>query len=447
MLRIASPDLDDNRSVYWDTATPAEPLPSLRGEITADLVVVGAGFTGLSTAYEVSARFPDRRVVVLEAKRVGNGASGRNGGQMLNWINGVEVKDAERARRVFAVTKLGIDTIVERIERHGLSARWSRDGALETYTHASRAEEAHARTEILAGWGIPNTYLSGAELDPLLRAQGVVGAVLDPTAGAVHGLDYLRGLLGVVQARGVEVYEGTPVLRIDEGATITIETPEGKVRAAAMVIATNGYTPRLGYFRSGLFPLHSHALATAPLPAEQWAEIGWGRFSGFTDDLDRIAYGALVPMGEGRLSLVFGGGSNAAYGYRYGNRTTFDVRPDAWKVVEATLRRYFPKTADVPIVSRWTGTLGITMSRQCTMGVRGEHRNVYYALGYSGHGVALANLAGKVLCDLYSDHHEPWRDLPFYCRRIGGIPPEPLRWVGYHVFTALTGRSPRKKEA
>jgi glycine/D-amino acid oxidase-like deaminating enzyme len=81
------------------------------------------------------------------------------------------------------------------------------------------------------------------------------------------------------------------------------------------------------------------------------------------------------------------------------------------------------------------------------MGVRGAHRNVFYALGYSGHGVVLANLAGRVLADLYSDHHEPWRDLPFYQAPLGGIPPEPFRWAGYQAFTALTGRSPRRTDA
>lgn len=99
------------------------------------------------------------------------------------------------------------------------------------------------------------------------------------------------------------------------------------------------------------------------------------------------------------------------------------------------------------IAQQWTGTLGITLSRVCSMGVTGEHKNVFYALGYSGHGVVLANMAGRVLCDLYADHHDPWLDMPFYQARLGGIPPEPLRWIGYNAFTKLTGRSPRRYEA
>jgi glycine/D-amino acid oxidase-like deaminating enzyme len=115
--------------------------------------------------------------------------------------------------------------------------------------------------------------------------------------------------------------------------------------------------------------------------------------------------------------------------------------------VRKVLTRYFPGAGELRIAQRWTGTLGVTLSRMCSMGVTGAHRNILYALGYSGHGVVLANLAGRVLTDLYSDHPEPWRDLPFYQARIGGIPPEPLRWLGYHAFTTLTGRSPRRTEA
>ncbi len=210
------------------------------------------------------------------------------------------------------------------------------------------------------------------------------------------------------------------------------------------MLATNGYTPALGYFRGGVIPLHSHCVATEPLPLERWRELGWGDVAAFSDDLDRIAYASLTEDGR----LLFGGGGNGAYSYYYGGRTAVPAPPERqWAFVRSVLDRYFPGAKDVRLAHRWTGTLGITMSRVCSMGVTGEHRNVYHALGYSGHGVVLANLAGRVLCDLYSDHHEPWRTMPFYQAPLWGIPPEPLRWIGYHAFTAVTGRSPRRTEA
>jgi glycine/D-amino acid oxidase-like deaminating enzyme len=382
--------------------------------------------------------------MILEARHLANGASGRNGGMMLNWVNGVDFHDPELTRRVYETTRDGIDGIVALIREHGLPVRYRRDGCLEVLTDARRAEAAHARVERLAGWGIPLRYLDGAALSRRLAVKGAAGAVLDETEGQLNGVDLLRALRPVLLAKGVAIHEDTPVLRVEEGRTITLTTPSGVVRAAAVVLATNGYTPRLGYFKAGVLPLHSHVLATEPLDAEARAALGWGEVSGFSDDNDRIAYGSMTPAGE----LVFGGGSNAAYAYLYGNRTSYPGSPGsagaAFDAIRRRLLGYLPGAERLRIAHRWTGTLGVTMSRVCSMGVRGEHRNVYYALGYSGHGVTLANLAGRVLCDIYAGDDARWRDLPFYMRPLGGIPPEPLRWIGYHAYTKLTGRSPRK---
>lgn len=437
-------EIDENRSYWAATAAPAEPLPALEGDRLADVVIVGAGFTGLSTAWHLQRRFPDKKVVVLEAGRVGNGASGRNGGLMLNWINGIHLEDPEGTRRVFAATRDGIDGIERLIQQEGLPVRYRRDGALEVYTQADRAEEAHARAEKLQSWGIPVRYLSGAELGTRLRMEGAVGAVLDPTAGQLHGLDLLRAMTPRLLARGVDIFERSPVVRIEEGAVHVVHTARGAVRAPTLVLATNGYTGALGYFKNEIFPLHSHMFATPPLSDEQRAAVGWGSVAGFSDDLDRIAYGSMPEDG----SLLFGGGSNASYAYLYGNKTVYPGTPDSasasFAAIRATFDRYFPRGAGLPLAHRWTGTLGVTFSRVCAMGVRGAHKNVLYALGYSGHGVTLANLAGRVLTDLYSGHADPWKDLPFYQRNLAYIPGEPLRWLGYQLVTRATGKSPRR---
>jgi len=434
-------DIDVAESVWTAGALPYEPLPPLDREITADVAIIGGGFTGVSTAYNLSRRFPERRVVLLEARQLANGASGRNGGMMLNWINGVGSDDPELTRRVYETTRAGIDGIVGVIQEHGLSVRHRRDGCLEVLTDARRAEAAHARVERLRSFGIDLTFLDRGALASRLGIEGAAGAVLDTSEGHVHGVDLVRGLRPVLLAQGVAVYESTPVLRVEEGRTITLTTPGGAVRAGAVVLATNAYTPRLGYFRDGLFALHSHVLATEPLPPEVRARIGWGGVTGFSDDLDRISYGCITAEG----AIVFGGGSNAAYDYRYGGGTHLADPPEAaFRAIQQRLARYFPGLSDVRIAQRWSGPLAITMSRVCSMGVMGEHRNVYYALGYSGHGITLGNLAGRVLTDIYAGEGERWRGLPFYQRPLRGVPPEPLRWIGYQVYTKLTGRSPRR---
>ena len=297
-------DLDENTSLWQATAAPREALPPLAGDITADVIIIGAGFTGISTGYHLARRYPDRHIVVLEARQVGNGASGRSGGMALNWINGVHADTPERARRVYGATKAGLDWIASVIAEHGLNVRFNRIGCLDTYTNNQRAEEAHESAEKLAAWGIPVQYLQGSALESRVRARGVVGAVNDPTTGQLHGLDLLRGLVPILQGYGVRICENSPVVAIEEGKTHVVRTPNGSVRAPTLVLATNAYTARLGYFTRGVFPLHSHVIATDPLPLERWRELGWGDTAGFCDDLDRIAYASMSADGR----LLIGGG-------------------------------------------------------------------------------------------------------------------------------------------
>jgi gamma-glutamylputrescine oxidase len=436
---------DENRSVSWVAASasvPYVPCPALSQDIDCDIGIIGGGFTGTSTAYHLARRFPEKRIVLCEARLLANGASGRNAGLVLNWVNGAETTDLRSARRIYDVTSAAIDALEKRIREHALDVPFRRDGCIEIVTAPARAEAAARDAERLQSAGIPVRFVSGAELAKLGRFEGAVGATVDPRGGQIDGVRLVRAMRPVLERLGVHLHEGTPVLGIEEGETIKLTTPNALVRAKAIVLATNAYTPQLGYFRSGIVPLHSHLIATEPLSPEAWEEIGWGRgLAGFSDDLDRLAYGSMTARGE----LVFGGGSNAAYGYGFGNRTAYRGDPARWsQAIEGTLRKYFPKAERVRVAHRWTGPVALTMSRVCTMGVQGKHRNVYFALGYSGHGITLSNLAGEVLTDIYCGDDARWHDLPFFQQELLYVPPEPLRWLGYHAYTAVTGRSPRR---
>lgn len=436
-------ELDDNIS-FWASQTPDyQPLPPLKQDIDADLTIIGGGFTGVSTAYHFSRRFPEKQVVLVEAKTLANGASGRNGGMMLNWVTGVIDHSPDMTARIYRATSAGVKLIEDIIQRHNLAVNYRTDGTVTVYTDARRAEAAHAEVEYHNQLGIPEEFLDSAVLKQQLNLQGVYGAVLDPHSGQINGAQLVRGLRPVVIGQGVNIYEHTPVLKIREGAALTLITPQAEIKTKALVLATNGYTGKLGYFRDALFPLHSHIFATAALTEAQREEIGWRAFAGFSDDLDRIAYSSLTPDGH----IIFGGGSNHAYTYLFKNRTAFPGTPNsavtAFDHIENTLRSYLPTSAAIPVTHRWTGTLGFTLNRTPLMGVCGEHRNIFYAIGYCGHGVTLANLAGQVLTDLYSGDDESWRGLPFYQSPYAPIPPEPFRWIGYQMFTRLTGKSPR----
>jgi glycine/D-amino acid oxidase-like deaminating enzyme len=438
--------MDANCSVWVAETAPApRPEPPLTRRIDTEIAIVGGGLTGVSAAWHLASRKPGIGIALLEAGVLGNGASGRSGGLVLNWINGVTTVDPERLRRLHATTRQGIDLAEELAARHAPPGTFRRQGTLTVYTDARRADAAHAYVERLVKAGIPARFLGRDELrfgtGRGLETAGVCGAALDPLAGRLNAFALLQAMRPVLVALGVAVYERTPVLRVHEGSTIRLTTPAGEVRARAVVLAANAYTPALGYFRHGILPLHSHVIATAPLPPDAWTRIGWGEWDGFGDDLDRIAYACRTPGGR----LLFGGGGNAAYSYCFGGATAFPhaAGHPAFDFVQGAMLHYFPGLTDAPIEHRWSGTLDMTLDRVCTMGVRGAHRNVYYALGYSGHGLALALLSGRVLADLYVGNHEAWRDVPFYQRRLRPLPPEPLRWLGYQVYTRLTGRAPR----
>jgi glycine/D-amino acid oxidase-like deaminating enzyme len=436
---VAAAQPDQNRSVWVAESAPAAPAPPLRGRLVTDVAIVGGGFTGVSTAWHLRRANPGLGIALLEAGVLGQGASGRNGGQVLNWVNGVDPKTPEELRRVHAATRAGIDLAEQLAARFAPPDTFRRQGALTVYTDPRRADAAAAHVEALARAGIPAEFLPESRLG----IRGARGAVLDPLAGRLNGFALLQALRPVLRADGVALHEETLVRRVRTGREIVLETAEGEVRARALVLATNGYTPALGFFRLGLLPLHSHVLATAPLAGEDWERIGWGRWDGFTDDLDRIAYACRTPGGR----LLFGGGGNAAYSYRLGGRPAPSARAEARATpfMRGVLTRYFPGVADAKPEQRWAGLLALTLDRVCSMGVGGRHRNVYHALGYSGHGVALGLLAGRVLADLHAGNHEAWSDQPFYQKRLTPFPPEPFLWLGYQVITRLTGKSPRKR--
>jgi glycine/D-amino acid oxidase-like deaminating enzyme len=429
--------LDDNRACWLAEAPPQQPLPPLARDESADVAVVGGGLTGVSSAWHLSRRFPDRRIVLLEARALGHGASGRSGGQVLTGIHGVEPGEPEEIRRIYETTRGGIDLIAGWVEGERLDAGFSRRGCLEIYTGSRTAEAAHARVERWNRAGVPLEWLPGSTSG----MAGACGAVRDPACGRVNAAALLRGLRPALLRQGVAVYEGTPVAKVEEGRTIRLTTPRGEVRAGALVLATGAYTPRLGYFRDRVLPLHSHAVATAPLPDARWTALGWGGHDGFADDRDRIAFGCRTAGGR----LLFGGGSNDAYAYSFGGDPVYAGGAAPFAALERRLVACFPEAAGLPLAHRWTGPIDLTLDRVCSMGVRGRAANVYFALGYSGHGLALAALAGRVLCDLYAGDAETWRALPFHERRLPRLPPEPFRWLGYQLYTRATGRSPRRR--
>ncbi len=431
--------LDDNNSVWVAECPPYEPREALSAHVAADIAVVGGGLTGVSVAQHLAQRRPDLAIILLEGRSLGNGASGRNGGMVLNYLSGIHLpEDAGEARPLYETFTSTVDAMRSTIAEHQLDVELDRCGSFELFTSPRRAEAAARQTEVWNRGGLPLRFFDVNQLRAQLNVHGAAGAIFDPKAGQLNALRYVRAMREVLERSGVRVFENTMVRRIREGRRIEVETNGGTATVGSLFLATNAYSPQLGYFRDRIMALHSHVIATTPVDQATLSHLGWPGRTSFSDDLGRLTYGSVSAAGR----IVMGGGSNAAYAYRFGNHPVLLKPPlRGHRYVHKRLLSCFADAASLPIEHRWSGPLGITATRVPLVGVRGDFNNIYYGLGYSGSGITAATLVGRVLADLYVGDGERWAHLPGIHRRAGWLPPEPWRWLGYQVYTALTRRS------
>lgn len=373
-------------SWYAASAAPLPPQPRLEGELRADVCILGAGYTGLSAALELAEA--GYRVIVLEAERIGWGASGRNGGQAIVGY-GCEQDTLERlvgradARRLFDFSREGMALMRDRIRRHDIACDW-RDG------HASvplkpRQEQALKRWQahMAEHYDYPMEWWDRDRLRAQLASDRYLGAIYDPLSGHLHPLEYAFGLARAALAAGVRIFEHSRVTRLERGAAPVLRTDAGQVRCDFAVLAGNawlrGVAPEL---ESRIMPVGTYIGATVPLGEERAralirndmavADVNWA--------LDYF-----------RLSrdhrLLFGG--RASY-------STLPP-PNLRGTMARRMRRVFPQLAGVDIEYVWGGYVDISLNRAPHWGRLTP--NVYFAQGFSGHGVASTGLAGKVIAD------------------------------------------------
>jgi glycine/D-amino acid oxidase-like deaminating enzyme len=413
-------------SLWADQVGPIVRRPPLPGPATADVAIVGAGYSGLWTAYYLLRLSPGLRVVVLDREHVGFGASGRNGGWAVGEFANHDAP-ADQARAAFdAVTEIGRVCSDEGIDcdyRRGGTVRLARTGPQWSRQHAEVAE-FHAR-----GFGDDDLRLLAAdEAGELLAASGVRGGLFFAHTAVVHPMRLARGLAEAVERRGGAIHEGTPVTAIEAGGVIT---PFGDVRAGAVVQAVEAYTRDLPGQRRQFVPFYSQMIATEPLTAERWEAIGLADRPTFCDDRRMVIYGQRT--GDGRIA--FGARGNPAY--LYGSRISAAAESRAHLQIAATLRELLPQLADVEITHRWGGVLGIP--RDWRPGIVWDPATRFARPGgYVGEGVAAANLAGRTVAELILGHDTDRTHLAWVGHRSRRWEPEPLRWAAINAaFAAI----------
>jgi glycine/D-amino acid oxidase-like deaminating enzyme len=398
------------------------PRPALPGDRTADVAIVGGGYTGLWTAYYLARAAPQLSVVVLEAEYCGFGASGRNGG----WASGLfpvsEAKltrrfGADRAAAMQRALAGAVDEVGRAAAEEGIDCDFAKGGTISlarTPAQLRRARSAPA-----------SAFLPAAEASAICGANGVLGGVYSPDCAALHPAKLVRGLAEAVGRRGVTIHEGTRVRRIARGV---VETPHGTVRAGTVVRALEAYTARLAGHRRTLAPVYSLMIATEPLPPSDWARIGLRRRETFSDERHMIIYGQRTV--DDRLAF---GGRGAPYHFGSRIEPGFEQVPAVFDSLRQTLTEMFGIRPAVAY--RWGGPLGIPRDWMPSVGLKD---GLAWAGGYVGDGVAAANLAGRTLADLIAGTASDLTALPWVGHRSRRWAPEPVRWLGINAALRAT---------
>ncbi|MFL6025015.1 MAG: NAD(P)/FAD-dependent oxidoreductase [Marmoricola sp.] len=416
-------------SLWADTAPPLPDTEQLAGPADADVVVVGAGFTGLWTAYYLAAADPTLRIVVLEAEHVGFGASGRNGGWCsalfpTPWSTLVarsSETEALRLHREMAATVLEVGRVVE---AEGIDAGYHRGGTVtlaRSTPQWRRLQEETAAAHRRGFTGDDVRLLDAAEAVATVSATGVVGGMFTPHCAAVHPARLVRGLAEAVERRGVRIHERSPVLAIEPGR---VRTAAGTVTAEVVVRATEAWTARLPGTGRSIAPVYSLMVATEPLDEPTWASIGLADRPTFSDGRHVIIYGQRTQ--DGRLAF---GGRGAPYHLGSRIRPGYDLEPRVFGKLRKTLVELLPQVAGARFTHAWGGPLGIARDWAASVGLD-RSTGQAWAGGYVGDGVGTTNLAGRTLADLITGTASDLVTLPWVGHRSPAWEPEPLRWLG-----------------
>jgi glycine/D-amino acid oxidase-like deaminating enzyme len=415
---------------YWRDSLPAPPRrPPLAGDLEVDVAIVGAGYTGLWTAYYLASSDPGLRVAVLEREVAGFGASGRNGGWCSALFPASTTKLARMSGRDAAIAmqramRATVDEVASVVQAEGIDCHWAKGGTVvvaRSPLQLARAEEEVSEARSF-GFGEEDLRLLGAgEARGLLGATGVLGGTWTPHCAAIHPLLLARGLAGAVERLGVELFEGTAVTSIEPRLA---RTANGLVRARHVVRATEGYSPALPGLRRAIAPVFSLMIATEPLSEEQWAAVGLARRETFSDHRNVIIYGQRTA--DGRLAF---GGRGAPYHFGSRVRPRFDREPAVFAKLRRVLVELFPVLEGVRVTHTWGGPLGVPRDWCASVGL--DHSTgLAWGGGYVGDGVGTSNLAGRTLADLITGRDSELVRLPWVGHRSRPWEPEPLRWLG-----------------
>ena len=422
---------EENRS-YWSRVLPPA-NPPLAKDLDVDVAVIGGGFTGLSAAYYVKKTQPNRSVALCEARRCGNGASGRNGAMMLNMTDDRFLQwngDPEMDKRIYELTSDNIRRLQALFAEFGVDAEIEQNGALQVFNTKRDLEAGREFIEKIKPHGLPFEYWDREKVRESIGTTVYEGGLLDPGSGQLHPGKLVALLKTAATSAGAQIFEGTAIAGVEEGESLRLTTGDGKtVRAKALILATNAYTSKLGYLRRAVAPFFDFVGITGPLSDAKLAATGWKKRIPFNDSRTEVFY-----LGLTRDQRIHIGGGLADYEFNNGLENPGHAGRRYAQLREELIRIY-PTLKEEPFEICWSGAVDMSLDQTPSVGQIGKHGNVCYALGFSGHGVNLTSVFGRILADLVAGREQDWAWLPYLNRLPAYLPNEPFRWLGIRAAT------------
>ncbi|GIH74971.1 NAD(P)/FAD-dependent oxidoreductase [Planobispora longispora] len=425
---------DAERKPYWlDSTAKPEPQPRLFGNTTADLAVVGGGFSGLWTALMAKERDPSLDVVLLEGRRIGWAASGRNGGFAMATLTHGIANGLERwPEEISTLEHMGLrnlDEIGETVTRYGIDCGYERTGELHVATEPWQLEEMHESAQVARELGVRFDVMDAGQVRAEVNSPTYAGGMWERDGCAM--LDPARLAWGLRQAcldLGVRIYERTPVRSVkDVPAGLDLLTPYGTVKAAKVALGTGVFQPLLRRLKHFLVPVYDYALMTEPLSAEQLASVGWHNRQGVGDSANQFHYYRLTSDNR-----ILWGGYDAVY-YNGGKiKPEYEQRDETFVKLAEHFFTTFPQLSGLRFSHRWGGIID-TCSRFSAFYGQSHGGRLAYAVGYTGMGVGATRFGANVMLDMLSGRRTERTELRMVREKPVPFPPEPIRSAGIQM--------------
>lgn len=424
------------------------PRPPLDGSIDVDIAILGAGYSGLWTAYYLLKRDPTLSVAVVEKEIAGFGASGRNGawctpGFPRSLSSLEEQYGRVAARAVQTAMYDAVDEVGRVAEAEGLDIQWTKGGSLRIARHPHQLPALTSAMKNYERMGLADhvQLLDAKQANERVTIAGMLGAIYNSGTATIHPGRLVRGLARVVERLGGTIYEQTEVTDYTTGAHPALHTPRGDVRARTIVLCGEAYLSQLKKVGRNLIPVYSLITLTEPLSAAQWAEIGWEARE--TVGSNRYTVDYLSKTADGRILF---GGRGAPYHFGSSIKDEYDRHGPTHAMLQDNVRTWFPMLKDVKFTHTWGGPLGWPRDFMPTMSYD-PIEGLATARAYTGTGVATANLSGRVLADLITGQDSEIVQLPTVGHRSRNWEPEPFRWLGVRYVQRGFMKLDQKAEA